>query len=227
MSKRVMWIAGVLVFVGGLVLGLLVAGLVPDLGVGAIFEDVEGWALVGRAVVVLLVLAIPVGYIVLLIAGGVRFARAGDQQQSELPLRYVRRGERSAVERVLVSTRGGPHASLGLHLATGIARAGGGEVTLFRVVRSLGEVDTESEVEALEAMAETVAGDEVPVRPRVTANPSVVDAILEELREGEYDLLIIGASDEGAVRRLLFGTVPDAVVEQTPCPVLIVRRPVG
>ncbi len=227
MSNRVIWIAGVLVLVAGIVLGLALSALGPDLGLSALYEDVDGWALVGRAAVVLLVLAIPVGYIVLLIAGAVRFARAGEGEEPLVPLEYIQRGERSTIQRVLVSTRGGPHASLGLHLATGIARAGEGEVTVFRVLPETEDVDTESEVAALEKMAQPVKGKEVPVRVRVATNPSVVDAILEELREGEYDLLIVGASDEGAVRRLLFGTVPDAVVEQTPCPVLIVRRPLG
>ncbi len=227
MSRQLTWLALIMVFVLGLLLGLLVSDVVPQLGLAALYERLGGWTLLGRTVVILLVLAIPVGYLVLLIAGAVRYARTGDQAEAELPIHYVQRGERSTVKRVLVSTRGGPHAYLGLRLATGIARAGGGEVTLFRVIPTEQEVDVESETQALEEMAEDLGAGTVPVRARATSNPSVVDGILQELREGEYDLLIVGASDEGTIQRLLFGTVPDAVVERTPCPVLIVRNPVG
>lgn len=226
MSKRVIWLVIAAVFVVGLLLGILGSEVVPDLGLTDLYDRVGGWTLFGRAVVVLLVLAIPIGYIVLLIAGGVRFARTADQTETELPLHYVQRGERSTIERVLVSTRGGPHASFGLQLASRIARPGDGRVTLFRVVPSSQEADAGAEARALEEMAEAV-GRSGPVEAKTATSPSVVDAILDELREGDYDLLIVGASDKGTVEKLLFGTVPDAVVEQTPCPVLIVRKPVG
>jgi len=227
MSKRVIWLVIAVVFVVGLLLGMLGSEVVPDLGLTDLYDRVGGWTLLGRAAVILLVLAIPVGYIVLLIAGGVRFARTADQAETELPLHYVQRGERSTIERVLVSTRGGPHASFGLQLASRIARAGDGRVTLFRVVPSSQEAHVGAETRALEEMAEAVGTSGVPVEAKTATSPSVVDAILDELREGDYDLLIVGASDRGTVQKLLFGTVPDAIVEQTPCPVLIVRRPVG
>ncbi len=44
-----------------------------------------------------------------------------------------------------------------------------------------------------------------------------------EVRE-EYDLLVIGASNEWAVKSLLVGAVPDAVADRAPCSVLMVRR---
>lgn len=227
MSKRVVWSLIAVVFVVGLLLGMLGSEVAPDLGLADFYDRVGGWALLGRAAVILLVLAIPVGYIVLLIAGGVRFARTADQAETELPLHYVQRGERSTIERVLVSTRGGPHASFGLQLASRIARAGDGRVTLFRIVPPGQEADTGAETRALEEMAEAVGNSGIPVEAKAAASASVVDGILTELREGDYDLLIVGASDKGTVQKLLFGSVPDAVVEQTPCPVLIVRRPVG
>ena len=97
-------------------------------------------------------------------------------------------------------------------------------MTVFRAVSPGEEVDTEAESEAVVRMAEQVIGRDLPVEARVRVNSSVVDAIVEETREGGYDLLIIGASDERTVRSLLFGTIPDTVVERTPCPVLVVRE---
>jgi len=51
-----------------------------------------------------------------------------------------------------------------------------------------------------------------------------VEAILEEAQKGEYDLLVVGASDEWGVKSLLVGAIPDAVADQAPCSVLMVRR---
>ena len=62
----------------------------------------------------------------------------------------------------------------------------------------------------------------MPVRVRV--NASVIDGILEEVEEGEYDLLVIGASDEWRIKSLLVGALPDTVADRAPCPVLMVRR---
>lgn len=224
MSRRVMWLLFVVIFLAGLFVGFLGSFLGLDLGLPALYERLGGWILLGRVAVALLILAIPVGYIVWLIAGAVQFATSVDQAQVEAPLHFTQRGERSSVRRVLVSTRGGgPHAWFGLRLATKIARAADGEVTLFRVLPVTEEADPEAAEHALHALADTVVAGDVPIHARVVQSPSVVDAIIQETGRGDYDLLIVGASDEGTVQRLLFGTVVDAVAERTPCPVLIVR----
>jgi nucleotide-binding universal stress UspA family protein len=38
------------------------------------------------------------------------------------------------------------------------------------------------------------------------------------------DLVVLGASGTGALQRLLFGSTVMAVVRQSACPVLVVRR---
>lgn len=225
MSKRVMWLLFALIFLAGVSLGFVGSVVGPRLGLVAFYERAGGWALLGRAVVVLLILAVPVGYVAWFVAGAIASATSRKRADVESPLHYLQKGEKSRIERVLVSTGGGPHARFGLHLALKIAQAGGGDVTLFRVLPLTEDVDVEVETEALERMTHTGISSGVPVRARVVQNASVVEAILEEIREGEHDLLIVGASDEGMVQRLLFGSVPESVIEQTPCPVLIARTP--
>jgi nucleotide-binding universal stress UspA family protein len=127
------------------------------------------------------------------------------------------------IQRVLVATGGGPHAQLGLRLAAKVASGGDGELTLFRVVRPSEELDAAVEAQMLRQMAEKILGPDLQVQTRVAASNSVVDAILEETRSEQYDLLVVGTSDEGTVRNLLFGTIPDAVAARTSCSVLIVR----
>jgi nucleotide-binding universal stress UspA family protein len=51
----------------------------------------------------------------------------------------------------------------------------------------------------------------------------VVDEILSHLEEHATDLFIIGSRGLSAAKRLLLGSVSDAVVHHAPCPVLVVR----
>jgi nucleotide-binding universal stress UspA family protein len=51
----------------------------------------------------------------------------------------------------------------------------------------------------------------------------IVDEILSHLDEHATDLFVIGSRGLSAAKRLLLGSVSDAVVHHAPCPVLIVR----
>lgn len=59
---------------------------------------------------------------------------------------------------------------------------------------------------------------------KVVTAPSVIKGITD-LAQEECDLVIIGASQESSVDKLLFGDIPAAVVRQTQKPVVIVRQP--
>ena len=53
----------------------------------------------------------------------------------------------------------------------------------------------------------------------------VVDELLAQLEEHPADLLVIGSRGLSAGKRLLLGSVSDAMVNHAPCPVLVVRPP--
>jgi amino acid transporter/nucleotide-binding universal stress UspA family protein len=129
------------------------------------------------------------------------------------------------VRRVLVPAGGGPHARLGLRLAANIARSDEAELTVLRVARPADDLDVEAEMRGLRRLADEVLGGPDPrVRTRVVCHDAVVEGILAEARKGGYDLLVIGASNEWAVKSLLVGAVPDAIADRAPCSVLMVRR---
>ena len=225
MSRQVRWLLIVLAFAAGVSLGFGASAMIPHVGLVATYERVGGWTLLGRLTVALLLLAVPVGYIVWLVAAAVRYTQHRERTRSEIPLHYLERGKQATVQHVLVSVGGGPHAPFGLHLAASIARIGDGSVTLFRVIPPGEGADDEDETQALDQMAKSVIGRDVVVATRVSRNASVVEAIVDESRQGGYDLVIVGASDERTVTSLLFGSIPEAVVERTSCPVLVVRAP--
>jgi len=130
------------------------------------------------------------------------------------------------LDRVLVPTGGGPHACLALRLAWDIVRASGGTLTLTRIFPEPEDV-CEVELDVLHQMVEDELGH-VPeeIHFRLKCRESVSDGILEEATEseGDYDLIVIGASEEWFLRDLLFGSIPDQVANNVSCSVLMVRR---
>jgi amino acid transporter/nucleotide-binding universal stress UspA family protein len=144
-------------------------------------------------------------------------------QAARCNVAVLRERHLNEVEQVLVPVGGGPHARLGLRLAAQIAGSDA-ELTVLRVARPSEELDVEAEMRALRHLAEEILGPAPRVRTHVAVNETVVEGILEEVRDGGYDLLVIGASDEWAVKSLLIGAVPDAIADRAPCSVLMVRR---
>ena len=57
----------------------------------------------------------------------------------------------------------------------------------------------------------------------VAGHPS--DVILERLREGRHDLLVMGTRGLGRVGSALLGSVAQAVLHAAEVPVLVVREP--
>jgi nucleotide-binding universal stress UspA family protein len=146
-------------------------------------------------------------------------------QEAHCDVAVLRERDLGEVHRVLVPAGGGPHARLGLRLAADIARSDDAELTVLRVVHPDEDMDLEAEMRGLRHLANEVLGGSDPrVRTKTVVHEAVVDGILEETQAGGYDLLVIGASNEWAVKSLLVGAVPDAVADRAPCSVLMVRR---
>lgn len=126
------------------------------------------------------------------------------------------------IQSILVPWGGGRHAHLGLEIAVRIARATGASVHLLRVVRP--DVDTTQERLALVKAVGYIVEDYNPVLYNVQRAESVTQGVRVCLEAGAHDLIIIGASHEWAIRRALFGTIPDVIADQAYCSVLMVRR---
>jgi nucleotide-binding universal stress UspA family protein len=146
-------------------------------------------------------------------------------QEARCHVAVLRERNLNGVRRVLVPAGGGPHARLGLRLAAQIARSDDAELTVLRIARPSEELNREAEERACDHLADEVLGScDARVQTKVVVHTAIVQGILEEARRGEYDLLVIGASNEWGIKSLLVGAVPDAVADQAPCSVLMVRR---
>ncbi len=117
--------------------------------------------------------------------------------------------EATSCERILVPTAGGPHAAVALRLGERLAGAVGGRVVPLYVGSGGGELAGEVATRILQR-AITEAGVEGSrfVAPRVELADDHTEAIGKVAADG-FDLLLIGDSNAGTLRRRLFGTVPE------------------
>jgi nucleotide-binding universal stress UspA family protein len=118
---------------------------------------------------------------------------------------------------VLVSALDVPHPPL-TSPGPAARRLYGGAITgLRRAAQQGAEVVTEIVRAELRPRTASVAVRIVDGRP--------VPTILLAARVWSAELILIGASRRGTLRRTLLGSVSDEVVRAAPCPVLVVRRP--
>ena len=129
--------------------------------------------------------------------------------------------EMSPIRRILVPTAGGPNTAVALSFLVPLAEDV--EVTMLYVVPDyLGQTEVAHGEAKLRRLAKfTDAGERV--EQKVIRAESVTRGIVEEA-SGPYDLVIIGATRQSSLDRVLFGDVIGAVVRESKTPVAVVRE---
>ncbi|MCB0078859.1 MAG: amino acid permease [Anaerolineales bacterium] len=128
----------------------------------------------------------------------------------------------TTIRRILLPWGGGAHARLGLEIAARIADATGAVIEVLRVVKA--NVDEVREARTLRETVARITRNYPDVEFLVRQDDNVIDGIQAQIQAQNYDLLIIGASRESTLRRVLFGSIPDIVADNANCSVLMVRR---
>ncbi|MEJ2126446.1 MAG: universal stress protein [Candidatus Bathyarchaeota archaeon] len=82
-------------------------------------------------------------------------------------------------------------------------------------VRKVGE-------EILAEGKKVVRSEEVPVES-IIKEGHIVEEILKTAKEGNYDLIVMGARGISKIKEILLGSVSYGVTSHAPCPVLIVK----
>jgi uncharacterized hydrophobic protein (TIGR00271 family) len=127
----------------------------------------------------------------------------------------------TALKRVLVPVSGGPNAGLALDLALDLAPEA--QVTALYVARQThGPMGLSLSREHLEEILAPWAG-EPRIQGEVVQSARIDAGILAEAAKG-YDMMLVGASQESYLDRVLFGNIPQTVVAHCPIPALITRR---
>lgn len=142
------------------------------------------------------------------------------------------------IDRILVPTAGGPHAPLATRLAMLLAREFKATTSAVyvadphasaeelaegqqRIRQTLERMRQQAEaLPAVDGQGEALA--DLPIESRVVTSNSVVEGIAEAGEES--DLILIGASEEGLIDQVLFGTLPEQVAWACSKPVVMVKH---
>ena len=137
----------------------------------------------------------------------------------------------NTIHRILVPIGSGPHSGLGLSVADSLAKQWGATVTAMTVQDGQGYSAAKSEfdhvsLQFFQGLAEEFARDtlrEAGITAEISAviDTNVSNAILNA--SVDYDLIIIGASNEWGLRQWLFGSLPEKVANNASASVLMVR----
>jgi nucleotide-binding universal stress UspA family protein len=137
---------------------------------------------------------------------------------------------------ILVAVDGSPHADEALTQAIDLAGSQHTRLTLLTAVTEVppttylmaGEAATRliddgiAEAQAILRRARDRVPDDLPVTTKLTKQPIRV-GIMGEIKEGHYDLVVMGSRGRGAVRSTLLGSVSHYVLHHSPIPVLVVH----
>ncbi len=133
-----------------------------------------------------------------------------------------RAGEFQPARKILLPMAGGPNAVLAMDYASRLAEQWDARVTVMTVVDNDATV---AEMDSAQEMLDVAVGqqrDNVRLQTRVVRAKSPVQGILTE--SAAHDLVMIGASREGVLDRVLFGDVPERVATESAIPIIIVKR---
>ena len=141
----------------------------------------------------------------------------------------------STFKRILIAVDDSPIAARAANVGFDLTRAVQGDVALITVVDPSANSLPESGIPAADqiAFAEedakrllTEIGARSDMQPRPLAFTAVgkpADKIVDAARDWPADLIVLGSHGRGGVRRLVLGSVAEAVMRHAPCPLFIVR----
>jgi Kef-type K+ transport system membrane component KefB/nucleotide-binding universal stress UspA family protein len=155
----------------------------------------------------------------------------GEEEASRLAREdLARRSFVKNIRRILMPTRGGLNVQLAAQLVSHLAYQNPVEVTALYALRdrnadnSTDPPDQNPQAKAaLDAVANEMhlpSGQQLGRRVSIADSP--VTAILKEARRG-YDLIVLGATETRMGAGSLFNVVADQVIQDAPCPTMIVK----
>ena len=126
------------------------------------------------------------------------------------------------IRRILITTAGGPHASLAAEYMGIFHDAEGFEVTCCYVVEP--NANEEQREKARQWVQKTIRLTNLEGKTDVRLLEGRKVATTLVLAAADYDLITLGASKEGVFSNVLFGEIPEKVARYSKSPVMIVRR---
>lgn len=136
------------------------------------------------------------------------------------------------LRRIMVALAGSAFSREAVGHAIRLARATGARITLVEVVVRTagigallrpGDPSVESASHFLETVRDEVPDDLGPVDVRVVENRTAAAGLIQEIRRGDMDLVVMATHGRGGMRRLIMGSIAESVLERADLPVLLCR----
>ncbi len=121
------------------------------------------------------------------------------------------------IRKILVPLGPGEH-EYRVHFVEKLIKFFNAQMTIFTVVK-----DRNSIPDMQKKHDETIKSLGISVKCEIEVANSIPDAISRKSKD--YDLIIIGPSTEWILHDVLFGSVPDSIINRSACSVLILKEP--
>ena len=125
------------------------------------------------------------------------------------------------IQRIAVPTSGGPNTMYALNTLKSVA-SDVEIVALYIAPEHLGENEEALGRSRLNQALEYIDGRD-QIQTQLISSPSIVAGIREAAKD--YDLVVIGASRESSIDKMLFGNIPDTVVRESKSTIVVMREP--
>lgn len=216
----------IVIFILGLIIGYIINTLITIEKPITFGEDF--WGNVGKVILFLFLGLVPLGYFLWLILGMSQLTKPklpSPEFKSDLTLQNI-----DQIERILIPVGDGPNVLLGLQLVAQVTGTHNGRITLLRIIppSSSSSIDDQTKIVrnlAHQSLLDVRHNFELEVKIEISSD--IIQTIIDTTRSGNYDLLVVGASERTHVGSFLFGTIPYRLAELSPCPVVIVRSPIS
>jgi nucleotide-binding universal stress UspA family protein len=133
-------------------------------------------------------------------------------------------------KKILVPIDGSAHSTRALEEAIKIAKTTNGTITLLTVQPSRTNIlsvqkqpSNEPTKSIILAEGQKIVQAEGVFAEAVLLEGNVVDRIVNTAKEGNFDVIVIGARGLNRFEEVLLGSVSHGVVEKAPCPVIVTR----
>ncbi len=133
-------------------------------------------------------------------------------------------------KKILVPIDGSAHSTRALHEAIKLAKTTGGTITLLTVQQIRSKISSAPKQTGDDATKSIILaeGQKLVQAEGISAESlllegNIIDRIVKTAKEGNFDLIVIGARGLNRLEEVLLGSISHGVVEKAPCPVIVTR----
>ncbi|MFC1668116.1 amino acid permease [Chlamydiota bacterium] len=131
--------------------------------------------------------------------------------------------QKQQFKRILVPFSGGPNSTLAIETAANLCYEKDGEIIVF-TVRLPGKQTVDVDAVLQEKVSNSIRSSK-KIITKYNVSKNIIQTILHESKE--YDLVVIGASNESIFHQIFLGSIPEEIARRCQKPVIMVKKNQG